>query len=100
MMIKTKIKTNYIFVDESGKPEIYSIKGENLVKKGVASKYLVLAAVRSTNHLLLQQKINDNLTIQFYRFLIKSGITFYRFLLKTRNDKTPLLSFPRRRESI
>jgi hypothetical protein len=59
MMIKTKIKTNYIFVDESGKPEVYSIKGENLVKKGAASKYLVLAAVRSTNHLLLQQKIND-----------------------------------------
>jgi len=59
IMKKTKIKVNYIFVDESGKPEVYSTKGENLVKKGVASKYLILAAIRSTNHLLLQQQINE-----------------------------------------
>ena len=37
---------NYIFIDESGKPEIYSAKGTNLVNKGTASKFLVLVAVR------------------------------------------------------
>jgi len=54
-----KIKTNYIFLDESGKPEVYSAKGINLVKEGFASKFLVLAAVRCDDQLLLQQKITD-----------------------------------------
>ncbi|MDO8572062.1 MAG: DUF3800 domain-containing protein [bacterium] len=51
--------TTYIFVDESGKPEIYSARGVNLVEKGQASKFLVLAAVRTDNQLELQQKVTD-----------------------------------------
>lgn len=47
----------YIFIDESGKPEIYSSKGENLVEKAVASKYLILSAVRCNDQLKLQQNI-------------------------------------------
>jgi len=50
---------NYIFIDESGKPEIYSAKGTNLVELGIATKFLVLAAVRCENQLILQQKITD-----------------------------------------
>jgi len=50
---------NYIFVDESGKPEVYSSKGINLVQTGGATKFLVLAAVRCENQLLLQQQITD-----------------------------------------
>ncbi len=49
----------YIFVDESGKPEVYSAKGKNLVELGSATKFLVLAAVRCNNQLLLQQKITE-----------------------------------------
>ena len=48
---------NYIFLDESGKPEIYSSKGVNLVKNNLASKFLVIAAVRTTDQLVLQQKV-------------------------------------------
>lgn len=47
----------YIFLDESGKPEIYSSKGVNLVETGVASKFLVFAAVRTTDHLGLLQSV-------------------------------------------
>lgn len=58
---KKKIGTKnvWIFIDESGKPEIFSAKGENLVEKNCASKFLVLSAVRTKNHLELQQKITD-----------------------------------------
>lgn len=52
-------KKIYIFIDESGKPEVYSAKGVNLVKNGSASKYLVLCAIRSHNQLELQQKVTD-----------------------------------------
>lgn len=48
-----------LFIDESGKPEVYSNKGINLVKKGVASKFLVLACVRSTDQLGLSKKVNQ-----------------------------------------
>lgn len=50
---------NYIFIDESGKPEVFSAKGENLVEKGQASKYLVLAAVRIDDQLELHQQVTE-----------------------------------------
>jgi len=31
-MKSNKIDTNYVFVDESGKPEVFSSKGANLIK--------------------------------------------------------------------
>ncbi len=49
----------YIFIDESGKPEVYSFKGENLVLKKQASKFLVLTAVRCSDQLLLQQQVTE-----------------------------------------
>jgi hypothetical protein len=56
--MKSKVDTkSYIFLDESGKPEVYSVKGTNLVTAGTASKYLVIAAVRTTDHLALQQEV-------------------------------------------
>lgn len=51
--------TTYIFIDESGKPEVYSARGVNLVEQKLATKFLVLAAVRTDDQLLLQQKIMD-----------------------------------------
>lgn len=53
------MKTQWIFIDESGKPEVYSTRGVNLVESGQASKYLVLAAVRSMDQLLLQQQVTE-----------------------------------------
>lgn len=55
----SKTKSNYIFIDESGKPEIYSSKGVNLVERGQATKFLILAAVRSFDQLLVQQTVTD-----------------------------------------
>jgi len=49
----------WLFIDESGKPEVYSAAGLNLVEKKQASKFLVLAAVRSENQLELQQKVTE-----------------------------------------
>lgn len=58
--MKTKIiKKQWLFIDESGKPEVYSTKGINLVQKNQASKYLVLSAIRTENHLELQQKVTE-----------------------------------------
>ena len=51
---------NYIFIDESGKPEVYSQKGKNLVESGNATKFLVLCAVRCTDQLKLQQQITNH----------------------------------------
>jgi len=51
--------TQYIFFDESGKPEIYSSNGTNLVTAGTATKFLILAAIRSNDQLLLQQQITE-----------------------------------------
>jgi len=48
-----------IFIDESGKPEVYSSKGTNLVKMGTASKHLILAAIRTNDHLALLQEVTD-----------------------------------------
>jgi len=48
-----------IFLDESGKPEIYSSKGINLVEAGSATKYLILAAVRTKDQLSLLQEVAD-----------------------------------------
>lgn len=53
------INNQWLFIDESGKPELYSSQGNNLVLKGLASKYLVLAAVRSDNQLELQQQTTE-----------------------------------------
>ena len=50
---------NYIFLDESGKPEVYSSKGVNLVENGLASKFLVITAVRTTDQLDLQQRVME-----------------------------------------
>ncbi len=58
--MKPKILSHqWLFIDESGKPEVYSARGENLVKSNKSSKYLVLAAVRSDNQLHLQQQITE-----------------------------------------
>ena len=57
MADKTKTQKEYIFLDESGKPEVYSKKGVNLVDKKLASKYLVITAVRTPDHLSLQKEV-------------------------------------------
>jgi len=49
----------FIFLDESGKPEVFSKRGENLVQSGKASKYLVFAAIRASDHLKLQQAVTE-----------------------------------------
>lgn len=54
-----KNNSTYIFIDESGKPEVYSAKGLNLIEQGSATKFLVLAAIRTTDQLLIQQQITD-----------------------------------------
>lgn len=56
--MSTEAKT-YIFLDESGKPEIFSSKGKNLVLANQASKWLIISAVRTTDQLDLQQKITE-----------------------------------------
>lgn len=48
---------NFIFLDESGKPEVFSARGVNLVEKNQASKFLVISAIRSKDQLALQRKI-------------------------------------------
>lgn len=53
------IDKQWLFIDESGKPEVYSSKGVNLVEKNQASKYLILSAVRSTDQLELQQRVTE-----------------------------------------
>lgn len=61
-MVKMKTLKNhktYIFFDESGKPEIFSAKGANLVEKKLASKFLVLCSVRTDNQLILQQQVTE-----------------------------------------
>lgn len=50
---------NYVFLDESGKPEVFSARGINLIKKGCATKFLVLAAVKTPDQLFLQQQVTD-----------------------------------------
>jgi hypothetical protein len=46
-----------IFLDESGKPEVFSAKGRNLVEAGVASRHLVIAAVKTADQLELQRRV-------------------------------------------
>lgn len=38
-MFKRKNENSYIFIDESGKPEVYSAKDINLVNAGHATKF-------------------------------------------------------------
>lgn len=54
-----RTEKTWIFVDESGKPEVFSASGKNLVESKQASKYLVLSAVRTKNQLRLQQQVTD-----------------------------------------
>lgn len=56
--MKKELKS-YIFLDESGKPEIYSRKGINLVETRLASQYLVIVAIRTTDHLVLQRSVTE-----------------------------------------
>lgn len=56
---RTKAKKAYIFIDESGKPEVFSARGVNLVETKQATRYLVLAAIRHDDQLLLQQQVTD-----------------------------------------
>lgn len=58
-MNKTVDSKSYIFLDESGKPEVFSRKGTSLVQAGTASKYLVISAVRISNHLVVQQMVTE-----------------------------------------
>lgn len=58
--MKTNILLHqWLFIDESGKPEVYSARGINLVQQKQASKFLVLAAIRSESQLELQQQITE-----------------------------------------
>lgn len=57
--MKQAKRNQWIFIDESGKPEVYSSHGINLVNKNFASKYLVFTAVRSEDQLELQQQITE-----------------------------------------
>ena len=50
---------NYIFLDESGKPEVFSRKGTNLVQTGNASKHLVISALRTNDHLAVQRAVTE-----------------------------------------
>src|SRR6267142_351115 len=53
---KKRLTQQFIFLDESGKPEVYSSKGVNLVQSGAASRHLVIAAIRTEDHLILQRQ--------------------------------------------
>jgi hypothetical protein len=60
--MKSRFKNSdktYIFIDESGKPEVFSAKGINLVETNQATRYLILAAVRHPDQLQLQQQVTD-----------------------------------------
>lgn len=52
-------ENTYIFLDESGKPEVFSAKGKNLVELGFATKFLVIAVVRAGDQLKIQQEITE-----------------------------------------
>jgi len=58
-MPKKTDKKSYIFLDESGKPEVYSRKGTNLVKQGSASKFLIIVAVRVSDQLKIQELVTE-----------------------------------------
>lgn len=59
-MKKSKqVEKQWLFIDESGKPEVYSARGENLIVKNKASKFLILAAVRTENQLEIQQQVTE-----------------------------------------
>jgi energy-converting hydrogenase Eha subunit A len=48
-----------IFLDESGKPEVYNFAGnKNLVELGNASKFLVLCAISTADQLEVQRQVN------------------------------------------
>lgn len=47
----------YIFLDESGRPEIITKRGVNLVTTNQTSKYLIISIVTTTNPILLQEQV-------------------------------------------
>lgn len=47
----------YIFLDESGRPEIFAKSGINLVTTNQTSKYLVICIVTTTEPILLQEQV-------------------------------------------
>lgn len=55
--MEVKNNKNFIFLDESGKPEVFSARGLNLVEQNQASKFLVIAAIRTDDQLNLQRKV-------------------------------------------
>lgn len=57
--MKKSSSTGYIFLDESGKPEVFSSKGTNLITAGTASKHLVIVAIRTEDHLAVQEKVTE-----------------------------------------
>jgi hypothetical protein len=59
MSVSKISEKQWLFIGESGKPEVFSSKGVNLVEKGVATKFLILAAVRCEDQLNLQQQYTD-----------------------------------------
>lgn len=59
MVRSTVAENQWLFIDESGKPEVYSARGINLVDQGIASKFLTLAAVRSEDQLELHRLVTD-----------------------------------------
>jgi hypothetical protein len=47
----------YIFLDESGRPEIMSARGENLLLSGKTSKYLTIAVVLTDDPLAIHREV-------------------------------------------
>ena len=58
-MKNNRQEKSFIFLDESGKPEVFSFKGVNLVKSGVATKFLVLSVARVSDQLKIQQQVTN-----------------------------------------
>ncbi len=49
--------SQFIYLDESGSPDIISSAGKDLLAAGLTSRYLVIAAVRTTNPSALAQAV-------------------------------------------
>jgi hypothetical protein len=47
----------HIFVDESGRPEVFNKKGDDLLAVGKTSKYLVIAAIRTADPQRLAREV-------------------------------------------
>ena len=49
--------SQHIFIDESGRPEVFNRKGENLLEQGTTSRYLVIAAVSTVDPQALAREV-------------------------------------------